>query len=324
LVTKRGSSTSDWLALARESYPEANLVERAYNTLADLGLSVSAETRRHVRRHLFGHQGGFLHLPIAQAMEWGVVSRQVLDRFADSCALANLSFLLEDDLIDGAMPPGEACIVSQAALLATLSTLEEVTGQSFTTRFLARYVSYHKVWLAESSRQIDGSPEGIERLGDKAAPVFVGLEAAAAISERTLHAKIFSAIRYLCAALQLCDDLTDIEDDLTADRPSSITALFHASGGRDLRASDYNCDGSFTDHARDLIYISGTAMAGMRLASSFLSASSSSFAIGESLVGQQLAGIFLERVNQRITGLQSLDEALRADRAGRKQKQSLP
>jgi hypothetical protein len=254
-------------------------------------------------------------------MEWGVASRQILDRFADSCALANLSFLLEDDLIDGAMPPGEACIVSQAALLATLSTLEEVTGQSFAARFLARYASFHEVWLAESNRQIDGSPEGIERLGDKAAPVFVGLEAAAAISGRTLHVQISSAIRYLCAALQLCDDLADMEEDLTADRPSSITALFRASGGRDLRASDYNYDGSFTDYARDLIYISGAAMAGMRLASSFLVASSSSFAIGESLVGQQLAGIFLERVNQRIAGLQSLDEALRA---GGKQEQSSP
>ena len=324
MVTEPGSSTSDWLGLARESYPEANLVERAYSTLADLGLRVSADTRRQVRRHLFGHHGGFLYLPIAQAMEWGVVSRQVLDRFADGCALANLSFLLEDDLVDGAMPPGEAFIVSQAALLATLSTLEEVTGQSFAVRFLARYVSYHEVWLAESSRQIDGSPEEIERLGDKAAPVFVGLEAAAVIAGRTLHAKIFSAIRYLCAALQLCDDLTDIKDDLADDRPSSITALFRASGGRDLRPGDNNYEESFTDHARDLIYISGTAMAGMRLADSFLSASSSSFAAGDSLVGQHLAGIFQVRVSQRISELQSLDEALRADRAGGKQTQGLP
>lgn len=313
MVARPGSSASDWLGLARERYPEANLVARAYNTLADLGLHVSAETRGLVRRHLFGHQGGFLHLPIAQAMEWGVTSRPILDRFADSCALANLSFLIEDDLVDGATPPGEACIVSQAALLATLSTLEEVTGQSFTSRFLTRYVNYHEVWLAESSRQLDGSPEAIERLGDKAAPVFVGLEAAAAISGRTLHVKIFAAIRYLCAALQLCDDLTDIADDLAADRPSSITALFHASGGRELRASDDHDVGSLTDRARDLIYISGTAMAGLRLARSFLSASSRSFAIGESLVGQQLAGIFLERVDLRIAELRSLHDALHAD-----------
>jgi len=255
-------------------------------------------------------------------MEWGVESTQTLDLFADCCALANLSFLLEDDLADDAMPPGEAFIVSQVALLATLSTLEKASGQSFATHYLTRYVSYHKVWLAESSGQINGSPQAIEWLGDKAAPVFVGLEAAAVISGRTLDPKIVSAIRYLCAALQLCDDLTDLEDDLTAGRPSSITALLRASGGPDLRASDYSSKSS-ARHACDLIYITGTAIASMRLANSFLSESSSSFVLGESLAGQQLAKIFLERVNQRIAGLQSLGKALREDRAGGSQKPSL-
>lgn len=304
MVDAQACGADRWLDIARERYPGRDFPRRAFDALGRFGFEVSAETIVLLDRPLFGYESGFLHLPVAQVMAWGVTSAEVLDQFVDGCALSNLSFLLEDDLVDGALQAGEAFVVSQTALLAALGVIEAVAGRSFAANFLQRYVAYHSALKAESRGEISVSPSQLLRRGDKAAPLFVGLEVAAAMTRRSLEQTAISAIRHLCAGLQLCDDLHDVSADLLAGQPSSVVALLKACGGPDLRSEPD------LERIAEAVFVSGVGTAALRLAHAFVAASARQFLAVQCLAGHELAVSCLDKVGAHIAALEHFDQAV--------------
>jgi len=183
---------------------------------------------------VFGVESGFFHLPVAQALLWGLPADEWLRGLGTAVALGSVHYAAQDIVVDTGDCTTELVLVCDAAQTAYLRQLHRLCPDEKCARHHDRYFERYCAALIADRRHRDAvipfGAEDVLRLADKAAPLFLGFPLAMA---RTPHggpplSDVERALRHLCVGLQLHDDVADIAEDLAQGYfsfPATVTLL---------------------------------------------------------------------------------------------------
>lgn len=176
-----------------------------------------------------GVASGFFYLPVAQLVNWGINDEAVLDRILDLIYLTHLIYRVEDDAIDEGKSNPTLIIKAGVARHRANAIVLDLVGPDGLADGLqsqrAAYEKYARAVLVEIQHRADPSrrfyPDEILSLGDRAAPlVVVALTICHVANRRNTLDLLMEGILRLCTALQLVDDLQDVETDLANANPT--------------------------------------------------------------------------------------------------------
>jgi hypothetical protein len=218
----------------------------------------------------FGLEAGYFHLPLDQALEWRIEPDDWLWRLGAAMVIGHWHFALHNELVDeGRLSPGEA-VAADVCLLALISELRALSSEvDYAQHYLGYYARYSVAIqsdLARRHRLERYSANEIRQLGAKATTTLVGMEIVADRAGLSDFApSIVEATSYLCAAIQLHDDLADAEEDFAAGiltYPITLT-LTRALG---VREGSFDKTGVEWPDIEEALYLSGIAATTMELA----------------------------------------------------------
>lgn len=267
----------------------------------------------------FGVESGYFHIPIAQAIDWGVDDEEWLRQAAITFGVGHLYYAVHDTLVDSGHVASDVAVLMDVAhtlYLCRLADLgvdraEILTMQRRTTdvygRALLRERRHRGLLAAFTSDEV-------MRLGEKAAPGAMTLLTVARKAGRDVVLdRLIAAQTWLCTAFQLHDDLEDIHDDWAdTNWTFPITLGLQAIGANECLTASDEARLPDIDAVIDALYLSGGAMAILRLALHALGRARACLAGVDAAVLLGLVEVIERRTRERLRYITNAPKAAAA------------
>jgi hypothetical protein len=206
--------------VVQERFPWEGVVQGAGVILVERLPELSAEISA-LDARVFGLSSGFFYLPAALAVEWGRDDDESLERLLSLLAIGHGHFAFQDLVIDNGGAPAQLCLVSDTCLLTYLDLLEHEAPAIDKGQYRRWHDLYYRWYVdalkIEMSHRCDLSrftSEEILKMGMKAAPGNTTIHLVADWTGHESSAEgAVAAVMYLCAGLQVLDDLNDLSED---------------------------------------------------------------------------------------------------------------
>lgn len=221
-------TSPDPIQLARVRWPPEQLVLSVTACLEEVSPSASRLLAT-IPNMAFGIDSGFFYLPSAIGLEWGA-SDSDLEWLQTTVALGHIYYVIQDLVVDDGLSRRDWFIVAEAALtlyLARLADFDRRRMSSFLTMHLRQLEAFHGTLELEARRRSEvwaPTARDLVNLGNKALPGLTVVSIASFASDRKGDS-LTPGVLSLCAALQIEDDLLDLEADWRSGLVSPPAAL---------------------------------------------------------------------------------------------------
>lgn len=318
-------------ACDRPSEPDLILAARRVVRIEGLQSSVRSALRRTAPAlgdfvdglppKMFGVESGFFHLPIAQAIGWGLPADDWLHELGVAVGLGSVHYAAQDHAIDTGHARAEPILLAEIAQTLYARSLGSLWPDP-------RCAEYHDLYVARYAEAVVGEQRHrrfvvpytgaeIYQLADKAAPLTMGFPLLIARARRDWARlpEIELALRLLCVGLQVLDDIADLMEDLNSgyvSLPATMTLL----GGMGVEPGPLPSGLDF-ESVEGRMYGDGVASALYRLAANALERSAEVADEAGTAAIAGLARFWLVRARIRIRSIADLLESMDDGRAPR-------